>query len=52
MAAVPRVIADGGMHDEIVGGLLDTGVVEVTVIVPQLLDDDAPLESVAVTVTK
>ena len=42
------------LHDKIVGALLDNGVVEITVIVPQFLDDDAddePLESVAVIVT-
>ena len=37
------------MHDEIVGGLLPP--VGVTVIVPQLLDEEAPFESVAVIVT-
>ena len=37
------------VHDEIAGGLLPP--VGVTITVPQLLEDNAPLESVAVIVT-
>ena len=49
VAVVPTVTVDGELHEDIVGGLLPPE--EVTIICPQDLDDDAPLESVAVIVT-
>ena len=52
VAVVPTVAVDGELHDEITGGLLAKIMIELAVIVPQNLEADAPLESVAVTVTK
>ncbi len=49
MAVVATTAVEGGLHDEIVGGLLV--LMGTTTILLQDLDDDAPLESVAVIVT-